>query len=55
VRWAGAVLKGKEIEAGIDVTVLVFDALEKQLGLKVAKRRLPLAVLDHIEPKPAEN
>ncbi|HEV8393544.1 MAG TPA: TIGR03435 family protein [Vicinamibacterales bacterium] len=35
----------------------VFDAVEKQLGLKleVRKRTLPVFVIDHIEEKPADN
>jgi len=37
--------------------ITLFDALEKQLGLKLEKRNLPMpvAVLDHIEQKPTEN
>lgn len=37
--------------------VTIFDALEKQLGLKLEKRNIPMPVviLDHIEQKPAEN
>ena len=35
----------------------LFDAVEKQLGLKleVRKRTLPVFVLDHIEEKPTDN
>lgn len=35
----------------------VFDAVEKQLGLKleVRKRTLPVFVIDHVEEKPTEN
>lgn len=35
----------------------IFEALEKQLGLKLEtqKRSLPVIVIDHIEPKPTEN
>jgi uncharacterized protein (TIGR03435 family) len=34
----------------------VFSALEKQLGLKLEKRNIPMpvVVLDHIEEKPAD-
>jgi uncharacterized protein (TIGR03435 family) len=37
--------------------VTVFDAVEKQLGLKLeaAKRPMPVYVIDHIEAKPTEN
>ncbi len=35
----------------------LFDALEKQLGLKLEKRNIPapVVVLDHIEQKPTDN
>ena len=35
----------------------IFEALEKQLGLKLEarKRQLPVIVIDHLEPKPTEN
>jgi uncharacterized protein (TIGR03435 family) len=35
----------------------VFDALEKQLGLKLEERKLPMPVIviDHIERAPTEN
>jgi uncharacterized protein (TIGR03435 family) len=35
----------------------LFDAVEKQLGLKleVRKRTLPVFVIDHIEEKPTDN
>jgi uncharacterized protein (TIGR03435 family) len=35
----------------------VFEALEKQLGLKIErqKRTMPVIVIDHIEQKPTEN
>jgi len=38
-------------------TLSLFDALEKQLGLKLetAKRSLPVTVIDHIERTPTEN
>ena len=37
--------------------VTVFDAVEKQLGLKLeaGKRPMPVYVIDHIESKPTEN
>jgi uncharacterized protein (TIGR03435 family) len=35
----------------------LFDAVEKQLGLKldVQKRTYPVLVIDHIEEKPTDN
>jgi uncharacterized protein (TIGR03435 family) len=35
----------------------LFDALERQLGLKLEKRTVPVGVnvLDHIEAKPTDN
>ena len=35
----------------------IFEALEKQLGLKLEKqkRNMPVIVIDHIEQKPTEN
>ena len=40
-----------------DGTETLFDALPRQLGLKLEKRKrpLPALVLDHIDPKPAAN
>jgi uncharacterized protein (TIGR03435 family) len=37
--------------------VSLFDALEKQLGLKLEtqKRPMPVLVIDHIDPKPTDN
>jgi uncharacterized protein (TIGR03435 family) len=36
------------------MTVSVFDAVERQLGMKLEmhKRNLPVLVIDHIEEKP---
>jgi uncharacterized protein (TIGR03435 family) len=38
-------------------SVSLFDALQKQLGLKLAmrKRVMPVLVIDHIEEKPTDN
>jgi uncharacterized protein (TIGR03435 family) len=35
----------------------VFEAVDKQLGLKLEaqKRPAPMLVIDHIDPKPADN
>jgi uncharacterized protein (TIGR03435 family) len=35
----------------------VFDAVSKQLGLKLEKQRrpMPVLVIDHIEERPTEN
>jgi uncharacterized protein (TIGR03435 family) len=40
-----------------DGGITLFDALEKQLGLKLEKRNIPapVVILDHIERKPTEN
>lgn len=37
--------------------ISLFDALDKQLGLKLEMRKspMPVLVIDHIEPKPTEN
>ena len=37
--------------------ISVFDAIKKQLGLRLVKgkRKLPVLVIDHIEEKPADN
>jgi uncharacterized protein (TIGR03435 family) len=42
------------------VGLSVFDALQKQLGLKLEKRQtnqvsVPVLVIDHVEPKPTDN
>ena len=38
-------------------TYTIFEALEKQLGLKLEKdkRNMPVIVIDHLEQKPTEN
>ena len=43
------------IDSGGSLTLVA--ALERQLGLKLDARQIPLpvVVLDHIEPKPADN
>lgn len=49
---------GAQTEATVpDGGISIFDALEKQLGLKLEKRNVPMtvAVLDHIEQTPTEN
>ncbi len=37
--------------------ITLFEALQKQLGLKLAteKRPMPVLVIDHVEPKPVDN
>jgi uncharacterized protein (TIGR03435 family) len=37
--------------------VTIFDAVDKQLGLKLVeqKRSVPVLVIDHIEQQPTEN
>ena len=48
---------GPPVASDPDGLTTLFDALEKQLGLKLEKRNIPapVAVLDHIEKKPADN
>ena len=49
---------GAQAEATVpDGGITIFDAFEKQLGLKLEKRniRMPVVILDHIEQKPTEN
>jgi uncharacterized protein (TIGR03435 family) len=48
---------GASTPADPNGAVSLFDALEKQLGLKlqVQKRPMPVLVIDHIEPKPIDN
>jgi uncharacterized protein (TIGR03435 family) len=40
-----------------DGSMTVFEAVDKQLGLKLEaqKRPAPMLVIDHIDPKPADN
>ena len=47
---------GYECPAAANGCVTVFDALEKQLGLKLElqKRPMPALVIDHVERKPAD-
>jgi uncharacterized protein (TIGR03435 family) len=49
---------GAPVEAAAPVAGLtVFEALEKELGLKLDKRKrtAPVIVIDHLEQKPTEN
>jgi hypothetical protein len=56
---------GEAGQPGVDVPVAsepsggvtIFDAVEKQLGLKLEKRKrsVPVIVIDHLEQKPTEN
>jgi uncharacterized protein (TIGR03435 family) len=50
---AGAATASDPIGGGVSL----FDAVEKQLGLKLEmrKRTLPVFVIDHIEEKPTDN
>jgi len=47
---------GQTAEAAVPDGITVFDALEKQLGLKLVKqkRSIPVIVVDHIDEKPIE-
>jgi uncharacterized protein (TIGR03435 family) len=59
--WKGDLLGGADADADStrDPTggVSLFDAIKKQLGLKLEmrKRRMQVLVIDHIEEKPSEN
>jgi uncharacterized protein (TIGR03435 family) len=49
---------GTQPEATVpDSGITLFDAIEKQLGLKLEKRNItmPVVILDHIEQKPTDN
>lgn len=48
---------GAPMPADPNGAITLFDALEKQLGLKLEtqKRPMPVLVIDHIEPKPTDN
>ena len=50
---AGAIPQASDPGEGYSI----FDAVEKQLGLKLEKqkRTMPVVVVDHIEQKPTEN
>jgi uncharacterized protein (TIGR03435 family) len=47
---------GPTAEAAVPDGITVFDALEKQLGLKLVKqkRSIPVIVVDHVDEKPIE-
>ena len=53
------ILKGTQFTEQSDPSgaISLYDAIEKQLGLKLEKTKRPAQVLviDHIEPKPIEN
>jgi uncharacterized protein (TIGR03435 family) len=48
---------GPPEQAAPDGGLAIFDALEKQLGLKLEKRNIPapVVIMDHIEEKPVDN
>ncbi len=55
---AGGVSPAQSLAAGDpDGTISIFEALEKQLGLKLESRKVPgsVLVIDHVEEKPTEN
>jgi uncharacterized protein (TIGR03435 family) len=48
---------GEPVASGPGGGLSLFDAISKQLGLKLElqKRPMPVLVIDHVERKPAEN
>jgi uncharacterized protein (TIGR03435 family) len=48
---------GKECAADPSGGLTIFEAVEKQLGLKLEKRKrtVEMVVIDHLEQKPTEN
>jgi uncharacterized protein (TIGR03435 family) len=47
---------GATVEASDPSGISVFDAVEKELGLKLVKqkRSIPVIVVDHVDEKPLE-
>ena len=47
---------GAPVEAAVPDGITVFDAIEKELGLKLVKQRrsIPIIVVDHVAEKPIE-
>jgi uncharacterized protein (TIGR03435 family) len=47
---------GATVEAAVPDGITVFDAVEKQLGLKLItqKRSVPVIVVDHVDEKPIQ-
>ena len=58
-RWGGASTSGPSATAAPDPNgaLSLFDAVNRQLGLKLEKQKrpLPVLVIDHIEDKPTDN
>jgi uncharacterized protein (TIGR03435 family) len=54
---AGAAASSTDAASDPNGAVSLFDAVSRQLGLKLEKQRrpLPVLVIDHIEEKPTEN
>jgi len=49
--------RGEDAAPDPSGVLTIFEAVEKQLGLKLEKqkRTMPVIVIDHIEQKPTEN
>jgi uncharacterized protein (TIGR03435 family) len=47
---------GATVEAAVPDGITVFDAVERELGLKLVtqKRSVPVIVVDHVEEKPLQ-
>ena len=61
---AGLVLMDERTEATVQIRankdgggISLFDAMEKQIGIKmeIQKRPMPVLVIDHIDQKPTDN
>jgi uncharacterized protein (TIGR03435 family) len=53
----GPTAGGDVVASEPDGTISIFEALEKQLGLKLESRKVmgPMLVIDHVDETPTEN
>jgi uncharacterized protein (TIGR03435 family) len=54
---AGPTVGGDAVASAPDGSISIFEALEKQLGLKLESRKVmgQVLVIDHVDEKPTEN